>query len=61
MPHALSGDVDWPFSLPLVLGGLVGGSIGPVIQRRVSSPRLITLLATALIVAALGLALRHLF
>jgi len=59
--HALSGDVDWPFSLPLVLGGLVGGSIGPVIQRRVSSPRLITLLATALIVAALGLALRHLF
>jgi uncharacterized membrane protein YfcA len=59
--HALSGDVDWPFSLPLVLGGLVGGSIGPVIQKRVSSPRLITLLATALIVAALGLALRHLF
>jgi uncharacterized membrane protein YfcA len=58
--HALSGDVDWPFTLPLVLGGLVGGSIGPVIQKRVSSPRLITLLAAALIVAALGLALRHL-
>jgi hypothetical protein len=31
-----------------------------MIQRRVSSPTLITLLATALIVAALGLALRHL-
>ena len=27
--HALAGDVDWAFSLPLVLGGLVGGSIGP--------------------------------
>ncbi len=58
--HALAGDVDWPFTLPLVAGGLVGGSIGPMIQKRVSSPRLITLLATALIVAALGLALRHL-
>jgi uncharacterized membrane protein YfcA len=58
--HALSGDVDWPFTLPLVLGGLVGGSIGPVIQKRVSSPTLITLLAAALIAAALGLALRHL-
>jgi len=61
LTHALSGDVDWPFSLPLVLGGLVGGSIGPVIQKRVSSPTLITLLAAALIAAALGLALRHLF
>jgi uncharacterized membrane protein YfcA len=58
--HALAGDVDWPFTLPLVAGGLVGGSIGPLIQKRVSSPTLITLLATALIVAALGLALRHL-
>jgi len=58
--HALAGDVDWPFTLPLVAGGLVGGSIGPMIQRRVSSPRLITLLAAALIAAALGLALRHL-
>lgn len=58
--HALGGDVDWPFTLPLVLGGLVGGTIGPEIQRRISSPRLITLLAIALIAAALGLALRHL-
>ncbi len=58
--HALGGDVDWPFALPLVVGGLVGGSIGPSIQKRVSSPRLITLLATALMLAALGLALRHL-
>ena len=61
LTHAFSGDVDWPFSLPLVLGGLVGGSIGPVIQKRVSSPTLITLLAAALIAAELGLALRHLF
>jgi uncharacterized protein len=60
LTHALAGDVDWPFTLPLVAGGLLGGSIGPMVQKRVSSPTLITLLATALIVAALGLALRHL-
>jgi uncharacterized membrane protein YfcA len=58
--HALGGDVDWPATVPLVLGGIVGGSIGPRIARRVSSPRLITLLACAFIAAALALALRHL-
>ncbi len=58
--HALAGDVDWAFALPLVLGGIAGGSAGPVIARRVSSPRLITLLAGALILAACGLVLRHL-
>ena len=57
--HAYGGDVDWVFTTPLVLGGLVGGSLGPVIARRVSSPQLITLLAAALILAALGLVLRH--
>jgi uncharacterized membrane protein YfcA len=59
--HVLGGDVDWHFALPLVLGGLAGGSIGPVIAKRVSSPRLITLLALALMLAAVGLALRHIF
>ena len=59
--HVLGGDVDWHFAVPLVLGGLAGGSIGPLIAKRVSSPRLITLLATALILAAVGLALRHIF
>ncbi len=47
--HAYAGDVDWVFALPLVLGGIAGGSIGPVIARRISSARLITLLAVALI------------
>ena len=59
--HVLGGDVDWHFAVPLVLGGLAGGSIGPLIAKRVSSPRLITLLATALMLAAVGLALRHIF
>jgi uncharacterized membrane protein YfcA len=60
LTHVAGHDVDWAYAIPLVLGGLVGGSIGPAIAKRVSSPRLITLLAAALIVAALGLALRHL-
>ncbi len=59
--HVAGGDVDWALAVPLVLGGVVGGSIGPAIAKRVSSPRLITLLATALILAAVGLAARHLF
>jgi uncharacterized protein len=58
--HALTGDVDWALALPLVAGGLVGGGIAPAIARRVSSPRLITLLAGALMLAAAGLVLRHL-
>jgi len=58
--HALEGHVDWVFTLPLVLGGLAGGSVGPAIAKRVSSPALITLLATALSLSAIGLALRHL-
>ena len=58
--HALEGHVDWVFALPLVLGGVVGGSVGPAIAKRISSPRLITLLAAALILSAIGLVLRHL-
>jgi uncharacterized protein len=58
--HALEGHVDWVFALPLVLGGLVGGSVGPAIAKRISSPRLITLLAAALILSAIGLVVRHL-
>ena len=58
--HALGGDVDWALAVPLVAGGLAGGAIAPAIAHRISSPRLITLLATALIMAAAGLVLRHL-
>lgn len=60
LAHVVGGDVDWQFAVPLVAGGLVGGSLGPPIAKRVSSPRLITLLAVALILAAAGLVLRHL-
>jgi uncharacterized protein len=57
--HAFAGDVDWGFTAPLVIGGLAGGSVGPLIARRVSSPRLVTLLAIALVIAAISLAARH--
>ena len=58
--HAVAGDVDWIFALPLAIGGLIGGTLGPPLAKRVSSPRLITLLAVGLILAAVGLVARHL-
>jgi uncharacterized membrane protein YfcA len=57
--HALAGDVDWSAAVPLVIGGLTGGALAPAVAQRVSSPRLITLLAYGLVAAAAGLALRH--
>jgi uncharacterized membrane protein YfcA len=57
--HAVAGDIDWAVTLPLVAGGVVGGSLAPPIARRLSSPTLITLLAIALIGAAISLILRH--
>jgi uncharacterized protein len=58
--HIVAGDAQWQLVAPLVLGGLVGGSIGPSIARRISSPTLINLLVAAFIMAALGLVLKHL-
>jgi uncharacterized protein len=58
--HALAHDVDWLFALPLTLGGLLGGWLAPMISRRLSSPRLVTILAVALMVAAAGLIAKHL-
>lgn len=57
--HALQHDVDWAQAVPLIVGGFAGGAFAPAFARRVSSPRLVTLLAVALIAAALSLALRH--
>ena len=59
--HLLAGDIEWPLALPLIAGGITGGAIAPSIAKRVSSPRLISLLATALILAAVGLVVRHVF
>jgi hypothetical protein len=57
--HAIGHDVDWVFATPLLLGGIIGGSLGPPIARRVSSPRLLTILASALLFAAVSMIVRH--
>lgn len=57
--HIVGNDVDWAAALPLVVGGFIGGGVAPAVAQRISSPRLITLLAFALIAAAISLAVRH--
>lgn len=58
--HIIAGDAQWALIAPLVLGGLIGGSIGPSVARRISSPQLINLLVAAFIIAAIGLVIKHL-
>jgi uncharacterized membrane protein YfcA len=58
--HIIAGDARWLLVAPLVLGGLVGGSFGPGIAKRISSPQLINLLVAAFFLAAIGLVIRHL-
>lgn len=57
--HYLQHDVDWQDVLPLVVGGLIGGPIGARLSLRLKSHRLMLFVATALIVAAFALVLRH--
>lgn len=59
--HAMAGDIEWSFALPLACGGLIGGQIGPQIGKRLSTPQLLTALAYAMLIAAVALAARHLF
>jgi hypothetical protein len=58
--HTLARDIDWAAAVPLIGGGLAGGALAPLISKRVSSPRLVTLLGLGLIGAAIGLVARHL-
>ena len=58
--HVIAGDANWPLIAPLALGGLAGGSFGPPIAKRISSPMLINLVIAAFIIAAIGLILKHL-
>jgi uncharacterized membrane protein YfcA len=50
--HALNGDVDWLYALPLAAGGLVGAQFGAETARRLSTPALIRTLAVVLLIAA---------
>lgn len=57
--HYLQNDIDWRYVVPLVVGGLLGGPIGARLSLRLKSNRLMIFVATALIIAAFALVLRH--
>jgi len=57
--HAYSGDVSWNAAVPLVAGGLTGGSLAPSIAKRLSSPRLVVMLIVALLAACASLVIKH--
>lgn len=57
----LQGDVLLFPALALGAGGLIGGQAGAVFSTRISSKQLSLVLAIALVAAAAGMALRHLF
>jgi hypothetical protein len=57
--HQIEHDIDWNLALPLAFGGIIGGQIGPRIAQRLSSPRLLTVMAITLMGAAVALVLRH--
>lgn len=57
--HALQNDIVWSYAAPLALGGLAGGQIGPRIGKRISSPRLLDVMAFAIVIAASALILKH--
>lgn len=58
--HVVAGDANWALIAPLALGGLAGGSFGPPIAKRISSPMLINLVIAAFIIGAIGLIAKHL-
>ena len=57
--HYLQNDIDWGYVLPLVVGGLCGGPLGARLSLRLKSHRLMLFVATALVVAAFALVIRH--
>lgn len=57
--HDIAGDIDWSFAIPLAVGGLIGGQLGAAAARRLTSPQLMIVLATSLLLAFSGLVLRH--
>ncbi len=56
--HALAHDVRLAYAVPLVLGGLAGGAVGPHLARRMAAERLIVYVAGAMILAAVLLLVR---
>ena len=59
--HAAQRDIDLAYTVPLILGGLCGGPIGARLSLRLQSRNLLIFVATALVIAAASLTLRHLW
>ena len=59
--HWLSGDIDWLLAIPLAIGGVIGAQFGAETARRLSTPKLIRVLAVVLFVAAASLVAQHIF
>lgn len=57
----IQGDVLLVPALALGAGGLIGGQAGAIFSTRISSKQLSVILAVAMLAAAAGMALRHLF
>ncbi len=57
--HALGGDIDWLYALPLAAGGVVGAQFGAETARRLSTPALVRSLAVVLLIAAGSLVVQH--
>src|SRR6185312_2622579 len=58
--HAIQHDVALADTIPLVLGGLLGGPIGARLSLRLRSPQLLIAVAVALAIAAVSLIWKHL-
>jgi uncharacterized membrane protein YfcA len=58
--HGLQHDLAPAYAIPLVLGGALGGPIGASISARLKPKRLTSVVALALVVAALALVARDL-
>ncbi|GAC1541719.1 MAG: hypothetical protein NVS3B16_05670 [Vulcanimicrobiaceae bacterium] len=57
--HVYEHGVAWSYAVPLALGGLAGGQIGPRIARRLSSTRLMDVLAVTILIAVFALVFKH--
>jgi hypothetical protein len=58
--HAMQGDIDWAYALPLAAGGILGGQLGASVSRRLSGIVLVRFLAAILTAAAASLVIEHL-
>lgn len=57
--HGAQHDIDVLYTLPLIAGGLCGGPIGARLSMRLKSRNLLIFVASALVIAAASLGLRH--